>query len=116
MPRALAQARIASAWPGGAMFEVGFIELVDVVPLRADAFLAAVVVPTLPARGSFRAAGTFGAPFATFFAGTDCRGASAEGATTWVRLAVAEDTFTADEPAAPVCVAARFAEDLFVPG
>jgi hypothetical protein len=40
MPRCLAQARIVSAWPRGAMFEVGFIERVDFVPLRAAAFSA----------------------------------------------------------------------------
>ena len=51
------------------MFEVGFIELVDFVPLRADVFLAAACFAALFVGGTFPAAAAFDVPVAAFLAG-----------------------------------------------
>ena len=51
------------------MFEVGFIELVDFVPLRAEVFLAAPCFAALFVGGTFAAAAFFGVPVAAFLAG-----------------------------------------------
>jgi hypothetical protein len=99
------------------MFEVRFIELVDFVPLRADALLADALFPALFDRGAFLTAAAFDVLFAAFFAETARLEVSAEGATAWVRLAGAADTSTARAVlAGTVFVAPRLAGDLLVPG
>ena len=99
------------------MFEVGFVERVDFVPLRAAALLAGALFRALFDRGAFLTAAAFDVLFATFFAGTGCRDVSAEGAATWVRLAGPADTSAAraEGLAGTVFVAALLAGDL-VPG
>src|SRR5687767_10340054 len=56
IPCALAQARIASAWPRGAMFEAGFIRAVDFRWLRRDAFLDGVARLAVDSFGAGRVA------------------------------------------------------------
>lgn len=51
------------------MFEVGFIELVDFVPLRAGVFLAAACFAALFVGRAFPAAAAFDVPVAAFLAG-----------------------------------------------
>ena len=52
------------------MFKVGFVELVDLVPWRADVFLAGALFSALFAGGAFLAAAAFDGLFATVVAGT----------------------------------------------
>jgi len=99
------------------MFEVGFIELVGLVPGRADRFLAGDLVPALFERAVVLTVADFDRPFAALFVAPVCRDVSADGATTWVRFAGAADTSTrgAGGPAATSFVAAFLAGDVLAP-
>ena len=100
------------------MFEVGFVERVAFVPLRAAAFLAGALFRALFDRGAFLTAAAFDVLFAVLFTGTGCRDVSAEGAATWVRLAGPAETSAAraERLAGTVFVAALLAGDFLVPG
>jgi hypothetical protein len=100
------------------MFEVGFVERVDFVPLRAAGFLAGALFPALFDRGAFLAAAAFDVLFATFFAGAGCREVFVEGAATWVWLTGSAETSAAraEGLAGTVFVAALLAGDFLAPG
>ena len=64
------------------MFEVGFIELVDFVPLRAEVFFAGALFPALFNERACLTAAAFDVLFAAFFAGTGCPDVSVDVAAT----------------------------------